>query len=916
LPPGTVAVGDVAPIDLVTNRRHLLLAASSCQQSGNNKPSKRTEFLSIPIQQPPKSSVTKASSNNQPTTSVNVSKTTSKNAFLSSLTDSSNNKAQAKSSSLTKRIYETKSDREKLKRDDEERKRKLQEIYRKQRSTQTSELMRCKELPKLTSSSVSSSSSSSANNLISASTSLTDHSKQQQQLISNKYLYEQDMSKILQDKITHLLNDNDKLVEKQRQQFINYNKRSKQHQQLPITSTSNQFVSNELLDGISQPNEDDDDYSNEETNDETDEIETTNALRNLTNFETENKKINEQSQQQPPYVHKNDRIKKICSIALDLQTKMQQTKLKLFGMNPNDESILYYGNNVNNMTEDDYDDENQLIPSKSFQIQTQTIKSKPTSTNCAGNSANVLTPNMAARRIQIAYRKYLNRRRRYLKKNQQHHINIIKYNNMNNSDELKLKSQQQQLVKNPKLEQQLHHLHNQYNYHLVNDNENLSDDYLRKKSTNTKYSRAANQISLIKTMEQNDLIYESDYTRDDLIRNNSKKLVLNKYEINKSSLSNQSSNSSSNETVASSNSLSKYMLSLAQQQQQQQQQQQNSILLPTKKSSRSTNVSSSSSSSRASKLKSSSQNQTNTNEDESISSNSEESISTSTSSSSTNHSSSNNTTSNTLTNGSLTSLKSNKNKSYEKKSCSSPSSSTITQATSASQRSNSAAKPQLKLQNKLRSLSYTNREESIKESRYLAVPLESSNYLEGMNGSNSHAEEVSKVVFKEPARISSSLYDPTDYEILNKVNKLQLPKRSLSANASSLSTLSYLDEPESEGILNVNKRLSVNYNFNIMNKRHRESCNNIDSISDLMGSVQIGDTTSRRSTFGMGYEDDDELEKSFRALLPSESHLKKSKQLDANKEHSFIYSINDMSQTSLLSQFDNQTSSKWDLIFN
>jgi hypothetical protein len=42
-------------------------------------------------------------------------------------------------------------------------------------------------------------------------------------------------------------------------------------------------------------------------------------------------------------------------------------------MNPNDESILYYGNNVNNMTEDDYDDENQLIPSKSFQIQTQTI---------------------------------------------------------------------------------------------------------------------------------------------------------------------------------------------------------------------------------------------------------------------------------------------------------------------------------------------------------------------------------------------------------------------------------------------------------------------------------------------------------------------------------------------------------------
>ena len=75
-----------------------------------------------------------------------------------------------------------------------------------------------------------------------------------------------------------------------------------------------------------------------------------------------------------------------------------------------------------------------------------------------------------------------------------------------------------------------------------------------------------------------------------------------------------------------------------------------------------------------------------------------------------------------------------------------------------------------------------------------------------------------------------------------------------------------------------------------------------------MGSVNIGD--NRRATICMGVEDDDELEKSFRALLPSESHLKKSKQFETNKEHSFLYSMNDMSQTSFSSQFDNQANGK------
>ncbi len=43
--------------------------------------------------------------------------------------------------------------------------------------------------------------------------------------------------------------------------------------------------------------------------------------------------------------YKHDRLKKICTMALDLQTKLQQTKLKLFGMNPNDETMIYYDKN-------------------------------------------------------------------------------------------------------------------------------------------------------------------------------------------------------------------------------------------------------------------------------------------------------------------------------------------------------------------------------------------------------------------------------------------------------------------------------------------------------------------------------------------------------------------------------------------
>jgi len=606
-------------------------------------------------------------------------------------------------------------------------------------------------------------------------------------------------------------------------------------------------------------------------------------------------------------------------MALDLQTKLQQTKLKLFGMNPNDESILYYGTNVNNMIEYDYDDNNEN------QI-TTTNPIKP-------NKKPILSPNMAARRIQVAYRKYLNRRRRYLKKNQQHHMNLIKYNNMN--DDLKLK-QQQLLVKNSKFEQHLHHLHNQYIYSTESDN-NIEDyNLIAKKSKNTKTTNTSiisnkniNQMTLLKTtMEQNDLIYDTDYTTDDLIRNNSKKLILNQIPINNALNKTASSTTTTTTTTT--------------------------ILLPTKKSN-----SKSINSSRSSKQSNNNNKTEEDNQSINNSNNNEESISTSTTSSST--SSSNNTTTNTLTNGSLTSLKSNRNnnKSYElvNVNSSSSSSNNTTQrsvllslsSSSCSSQQQTTNNNQLKLQNKLRSLSYNcNKDTELPSttttiSKELRYSPECFNYLDSSSNlpatHSIHQDILLLDKFRNNnnnketnSKISSLSYDTSiDFDISSshhnhnhhhhhhhqRLNKLQLPKRSLSANASaSVSTLSYLDDTETDMLLNINKRTSISTSGGggggAGSRKMRESFHNIDSISDLMGSVNIGEH-NRRSTIGIGFEDDDELEKSFRALLPSESHFKKSKQINElnnvnNREHSFLYGLNDMSQTSFSSQFDNQTS--------
>jgi hypothetical protein len=101
----------------------------------------------------------------------------------------------------TKRLYETRSERERQKKEEEERKRKLQELYKKQRSQPQQQQQQ--HIPHF---------SSTFKNKSFAST----PAQAEASTTNAKILYERDMSKVLQDKIAYLLNDNDKLVEMQR----------------------------------------------------------------------------------------------------------------------------------------------------------------------------------------------------------------------------------------------------------------------------------------------------------------------------------------------------------------------------------------------------------------------------------------------------------------------------------------------------------------------------------------------------------------------------------------------------------------------------------------------------------------------------------------------------------------------------
>ena len=140
------------------------------------------------------------------------------------------------------------------------------------------------------------------------------------------------------DRITNLLNDNDKLFEKRKQQ-----------------AASNKYEYNEESQSLEDDEGDDDDEDaddqelDQEESERKDEENNSGSSATLTPSSshivaatTTTVAPAEVASGTRRVEYKHDRLKKICSMALDLQTKLQQTKLKLFGLNSNDESLVSY----------------------------------------------------------------------------------------------------------------------------------------------------------------------------------------------------------------------------------------------------------------------------------------------------------------------------------------------------------------------------------------------------------------------------------------------------------------------------------------------------------------------------------------------------------------------------------------------
>lgn len=338
------------------------------------KKPKRTECHLVQAAKPASTSATKTSSLNSPQLNKNKSKPYDLNDIHKYI-----------QSQKSKRLHETKSEKEKQKIQDEERKKKLQELYRKQR------------LQAIKSAQITNSASKLNN---------SNEKNCQNNSNNSSKVYEQDMSKLLMDRISHLLNDNDKLVEKQRKQILKVRKK--------VDFGSEDFGENEH---------------------EPEQNESSTSSASLSTVNNSANATPKQSQKTTSLKH--DRLKKICSMALDLQTKLQQTKLKLFGFNPTDEEdmIDYYKKNENTFVTSTKheDEENEFMQeldgvqfdrvfkqdvrenknygqsSEDYELSGDEV-SRPGIANLK-NFKYTLTPDLAARRIQHAYRLYRARRK-------------------------------------------------------------------------------------------------------------------------------------------------------------------------------------------------------------------------------------------------------------------------------------------------------------------------------------------------------------------------------------------------------------------------------------------------------------------------------------------------------------------------
>lgn len=185
--------------------------------------------------------------------------------------------------------------------------------------------------------------------------------------------------------------------------------------------------------------------------------------------------------------------------------------------------------------------------------------------------------------------------------------------------------------------------------------------------------------------------------------------------------------------------------------------------------------------------------------------------------------------------------------------------------------------------------------------------------------SNQKGEEI-KRLNNQPV---SKSYDTSDFEsneetYESRMNKIK-PERSLSARpvqknktnlrtvslSSTFSSSSYSDTNEFTETDAINNATSNKKNLSVQDRRVHiddQDISMINTISEI-------NSDKKSSTC----DEDDELEKSFRQLLPSESHLKKNK-LETRGDHSLLY-MNDMSQTSFSQLETNQPSGKYFISF-
>jgi hypothetical protein len=796
----------------------------------------------------------------------------------------------------TKRLYEIKNEKEKSKRDDEERKKKLQELYRKQRK----QLLNNNNNPNAK---PTGSSTTTVNNIFSLPIKNENNSDKQ----SN----DQDMSKMLHDKIVHLLNDNDKLVDKQIKQLNmqssnNSNNKAPKFVSKRITSKHVDFDTNKIF-----PIADEDNNGNQNIESSLDYSSSATITPNSShlkyhqNIEDEPLSIN--ISREPIITNhtasssynkhdKHDRLKRICSMALELQTKLHQTKLKLFGFNPNDDSFLANntnqqtnllastkindesgggnGNDLKNIDDIFADSREKMILLESMfkdnlKEERMRFTNKINSVNSSSNSSNSmssdlpgignyskqnnheLTQDLAARKIQYAYRLYAMRR---------------KYKNINKQ--------------------------------LVTSYSKKTASKIKKDTTTTsnqaKTILTSSNLNTIQTDEYNFInIYRKRVTIESTNQKENENIKSIKNTNNVSVASNSSSSSSSSDST----SISKYI----------------SNTNKTQTNNLSRKVSS--------KVDAVLETEHGLSSSSSIESNSVVTSSTSKSSTSSSSSSS--------SSGSSTVT-------------SSTSSSTSTSVITTSDNSNmkyalssksNQIKPSMTIQNKkiYKIKKILDEQQEQKESRYSPSSLERMlsmgiNYLDTLNNSALHLEELDKVrciglAQQETVALASLLKNQTNPISINESSnsnikteriitskpatklsrneKNNCSSQSLSSTLSSSSSLTstYTQSNEKENESDLYKESKIN-SRNIRKTAKKSDSQDISTASGSSSSNTantVSDNTfERKNATGSGMDEDEELEKSFRQLLPSESHIKKTKQDHAksdNKDQSILMDL-------------------------